>query len=434
MVTSFFRDPETFEELKRQVFPRLLQERPPETPIRIWVPGCASGEEPYSIAMVLLEYLAENDLHVPIQIFATDVSDAAIEKARVGSLDTEGRIREINLTAAGMLGRQRSALEGHPFIGFVHKDYKTSFLHELHRCRTGRTEVTCEVTLVCRAGRRIPVQVRVVPEEDADGNVVLCRVSITDIGRIKQAEAQREQLVEELQAKNAELERFCYTVSHDLRSPVVTICGFPGALKRDLEAGNLERMREDLAHAAKAAKKMEQLIGELLELSRVGRMSVPPEEVSLDDLAAEVLEALAGDLKGKNVRVEFSGGQTVLYGQRMRLAEVLQNLVENALKYLGENPSPRIAVGGWLRKNETICCVSDNGLGIESRFHEKIFGLFDKLVPKSEGTGVGLALVKRIVELHGGRVWVESDGPGKGSTFYFSLPPKHLSPLPRQSD
>ena len=106
----------------------------------------------------------------------------------------------------------------------------------------------------------------------------------------------------------------------------------------------------------------------------------------------------------------------------MRLLEVYQNLVENAVKFMGDQPAPRIEIGAHQNGEEVVCYVQDNGIGIDPRFHEKVFGLFDRLDQQVEGTGIGLALVKRIVEVHGGRIWVESTGEGHGSTFYFSFP------------
>ena len=105
-----------------------------------------------------------------------------------------------------------------------------------------------------------------------------------------------------------------------------------------------------------------------------------------------------------------------------RLLEIFQNLIDNSVKYMGPQPQPRIEIGARRSGNETVCYVGDNGIGIEPRFQEKVFGLFDQLDPKAEGTGIGLALVKRIVEIHGGRIWIESEGKGRGSTFCFVIP------------
>ena len=112
----------------------------------------------------------------------------------------------------------------------------------------------------------------------------------------------------------------------------------------------------------------------------------------------------------------------VVLGDRVRLTEVFQNLIANAVKYMGDQTNPRIEIGSRSDEAEVVCFVRDNGMGIDPRYHEKVFGLFERLDASNEGTGIGLALVKRIIEVHGGRVWVESEGRGQGSTFLFTLP------------
>jgi len=161
----------------------------------------------------------------------------------------------------------------------------------------------------------------------------------------------------------------------------------------------------------------------LLELSRIGRLMNPPEETPLDELAREAVITVAGRLAMRGVHVEIAPDLPVVYGDRTRLREVLENLLSNAVKYMGDQPHPRIEIG--VRYDgadaERVFYVRDNGMGIEPRYHQKVFGLFEKLDPKAEGTGVGLAIVRRIVEVHGGRIWVESEGAGLGSAFCFTL-------------
>jgi signal transduction histidine kinase len=240
----------------------------------------------------------------------------------------------------------------------------------------------------------------------------------------KQVEAEREDLIKELEDKNAELERFAYTVSHDLKSPLITIRGFLGFLEKDAVAGNLDRLHADIARIAEATARMQRLLDELLDLSRVGRMSSLLEEVAFDQIAREAVELAQGRITARGVQVEIADNLPVVYGDRARLVEVVQNLVDNAVKFMGDQSNPRITLGvlDAERSGMPIFFVQDNGIGIEPDYHERIFGLFNKLDVKSEGTGVGLALVKRIIDSHGGHVWVESDGAGQGSTFFFTLP------------
>ncbi|NQU36415.1 MAG: HAMP domain-containing histidine kinase [Actinobacteria bacterium] len=216
-----------------------------------------------------------------------------------------------------------------------------------------------------------------------------------------------------------------YTASHDLRSPLISTRWRLGALIEDLADGDMEQVRGHAAAMDASCDTMARLLNDLLELSRIGRVIAPPEKVSLNELVRGVLDLLTGQISTKNVTVEIAPGLPVLFGDLGRLAEVMQNLVENAIKYMGDQAEPRIEIGARRSGDEVVCYVCDNGIGIDPRYHEKIFDLFDQLDNSSEGTGVGLALVKRIIEVHGGRVWVESEGEGKGSTFYFALPSKH---------
>jgi signal transduction histidine kinase len=147
-----------------------------------------------------------------------------------------------------------------------------------------------------------------------------------------------------------------------------------------------------------------------------------PIEVSFEKIVEEALMLTRGRLMAGNIQTEIAPNLPAVKGDRPRLVEVMQNLIDNAAKFTGDQPNPLIQIGVRTENGEKIFFVRDNGLGIDPAFHDKIFGLFDKLDPKSEGTGVGLSLVKRIIEVHGGKIWIESEGKGKGSTFCFTLP------------
>jgi signal transduction histidine kinase len=250
-----------------------------------------------------------------------------------------------------------------------------------------------------------------------------------DISARKHVEAEREDLIRELEDKNAELERFTYTVSHDLKSPLITIRGFLGFLEQDAMAGKLDRLHADIARITEATTRMQRLLDELLDLSRVGRVRHLPEEIAFDQIAREAMELAQGHIMARGVQVEVADNMPVVYGDHTRLVEVVQNLVDNAVKFMGDQPEPKITIGALSaeRSGMPIFFVQDNGLGIEPEYHERIFGLFNKLDVESEGTGVGLALVKRIIDSHGGHIWVESDGAGRGSTFFFTLPRPAIS-------
>jgi len=245
---------------------------------------------------------------------------------------------------------------------------------------------------------------------------------LQDITDTKNALIEREKLIKDLERRNAELERFTYTVSHDLKSPLVTIQGYLGYIENDVFEGNHERIQKDIQRIKDATVRMQSLLKDLLELSRIGRMMNPFEDVPLADIIHEALNNVAGQIQENKIHIEIEGNLPIIHGDRARLVEVLQNLIDNACKYMGEQPTPRIKIGQRSKINHTVFYVQDNGIGIEPTYHENIFGLFNKLDPRSEGTGIGLSLVKRIIEeVHGGKIWVESEGKGKGSTFCFTI-------------
>jgi PAS domain S-box-containing protein len=247
-------------------------------------------------------------------------------------------------------------------------------------------------------------------------------IMVRDISQRKQIQIEREMLINELEDKNSELERFTYTVSHDLKSPLITIKGFLGFLEQDALNGNTSRLRRDIQRIGDATDKMQLLLSELLELSRIGRLTNPYQYIKFEELVDEVVELLHGRIQEKTVDVYVQEDLPTIYGDRRRLLEVLQNLVDNAAKFTGPQPAPRIEIGQiGVEDGKPIFYIKDNGIGIELIHQERIFGLFNKLDATSEGTGIGLALVKRIIEVHGGRIWVQSE-TGKGSTFFFTLP------------
>jgi len=239
---------------------------------------------------------------------------------------------------------------------------------------------------------------------------------------LEQRVGEREKLITELTAKNAELERFAYTISHDLKSPLVTIKGFIGYLEQDALSGNVVRLKGDTRRIANAVEKMQELLSDLLELSRIGRFVNSPEVIPFGELADAAIEPVEGRIQQRGVTVQIQPNLPSVYVDRQRMTEVLQNLLENAAKYMGDQPQPRIEIGQLGEEHgNPILYIRDNGMGLKTEYHERIFGLFNKLDARSEGTGIGLALVRRIIEFHGGRIWVESE-VDKGSTFLFTLP------------
>jgi PAS domain S-box-containing protein len=241
------------------------------------------------------------------------------------------------------------------------------------------------------------------------------------IERLQREIKDREKISSELEAKNAELERFAYTVSHDLKSPLVTIKGFAGLLAKDIAEQNSDKITDDLGKICGAADTMGNLLNDLLELSRVGRIMGEPVSCDLTQIAEQAAAFMTGETAKHQAEIIIED-MPIITGDETRLIEVFQNLVENAIKFMGEQTSPRVQVGADERDGYVHCFVRDNGMGIEKEFHEQVFGLFERLSIDVDGTGIGLALVKRIVEVHGGKIWIESEGSGQGSKVIFTLP------------
>lgn len=233
-------------------------------------------------------------------------------------------------------------------------------------------------------------------------------------------EVRVEERTAELRSANEELEAFVFTVSHDLRSPIITLKGYSQALQEDYGEALDETAKEYLDHIQSGSTKLGAIVSNLLTLARAGMILGPLEVIDFSYLINDVLDDQAPLLEDRGVECEVTGGPFQFTCDPERFPIIFTNLVSNAVKYMGEQPSPRIEIGCEEYEHEFQFSVRDNGMGIDPQYHEKIFELFQTLSP-GNGTGVGLALVKKIVNVHGGRVWVES-AVGEGSTFYVTLP------------
>lgn len=237
----------------------------------------------------------------------------------------------------------------------------------------------------------------------------------------KEDEEKKNILIGELEDRNAEMERFIYAVSHDLRSPLVTIQGFMGLLEQDIERDDAGRVRKDLLTIGDAVRRMDLLLALSLDMLHIGRVVNPSVDAPFGEIAKDALDRVDDLIRSRSIEVVVADDLPAVYVDRERILEAMANLIENCVKFLGDQKNPRIEIGYRLDAGETVFFVRDNGIGIPPSQHEKVFDLFYKVNQKSEGAGVGLAIVKRIIEIHDGRIWIESTA-GIGCTICFTLP------------
>ncbi|MGE5490794.1 MAG: sensor histidine kinase [Actinomycetota bacterium] len=249
----------------------------------------------------------------------------------------------------------------------------------------------------------------------------LQRMNVELERRVEERTAELMHANEALLRSNLELQQFAYIAAHDLQTPLRSISGFAQLLQKDY-LGRFDVNADDLIRrVVDNAQRMRTLIHDLLVYSKVDSLGRPFRPVDLDQLFDEVKTALAPRIQELEAEVT-RGKLPVVLGDRGQLAQVLHNLVDNGLKYHGSVP-PEVHVGAELKEGEWVVSVRDNGIGIASRHHKRIFEVFRRLHTQHAypGTGIGLALCRRVVERHGGRIWVESEA-GRGSVFHFTLP------------
>jgi PAS domain S-box-containing protein len=261
------------------------------------------------------------------------------------------------------------------------------------------------------------------PIQNIEGVVTNYLAIKTDITEQKAAAARLAGLVEELRRSNEELEQFAYVASHDLRQPLRMISAYLGLLDKKMGSTFDQDSRDFFTFALDGAKRLDRMIVDLLEYSRIGRITAPMGPVNLGDAVADAIRHL--DVAVKEAGAEIAMPQTLptVSGDANELLRLFQNLIGNAIKYMPADRSPRIEVSCRDDGREWVVGVKDNGIGIAPDDLKRVFGIFQRLVAREqyEGTGIGLAVCRKIAEHHGGRIWVDSE-PGTGSTFLVALP------------
>jgi PAS domain S-box-containing protein len=349
------------------------------------------------------------------------------------TIGQDGKIADVNAATERATGYSRGELIGNDF-----SDYFT----EPEKARMGYQQVFREgsvrdyaLEIQHREGHLTPVLYNASVYRDEAGQVVGVFAAARDITERKRAEeeirklnAELEQRVRDrtaqLEAANKELEAFSYSVSHDLRAPLRSIDGFSQALLEDYIDELDDEGKRFLSIIRGNTQKMGQLIDDLLVFSRLGRQEIRVSDIDMGKLAKAVSEELKLAVTERKLKFTINALNPA-QGDQAMIRQVLINLLSNAIKFTRPKKSATIDVGGGREGNENIYYVKDNGVGFDMQYVNKLFGVFQRVhsTEEFEGTGVGLAIVQRIIHRHGGRVWAEGK-VGEGATFYFSLPAK----------
>jgi len=334
--------------------------------------------------------------------------------------NVENLRRVINTNADSMLIVDRSGI-----VRFVNPATESLFsrkAEDLLGRQVGFPAVvgeTTELDIMQKGGKTATAEMRVVETEWEGESVYLA--SLRDITERKRAQRAQERLSQQLQARVSELETFSYGIAHDLRSPLVSIEGFSRLLRDDMLNHDAERIQEDIRLLESGVRKMQQFLNRTLEYSRAGQLIKRTRNVSFGKIVNEVITEFAEQVRSIGATVSLADKFPRVYADRTRIMEVLTNLLQNSIKYRDKTRPLAIEIGHRLSKGEVVFFVRDNGLGIDASEVEKAFTLFYRGTADGQGSGIGLAIVKKIIEAHGGRIWAESQS-GKGTTMCFTLP------------
>jgi PAS domain S-box-containing protein len=346
--------------------------------------------------------------------------ETSLDMLCIAGLD--GYFKRINPAWEQILGFSREELMAAPYLDFVHLDDRDNTAAEAKKLTTGVNTISFENRYRCKDGSYRWLLWRAT----TDFQTGLIYAAARDITDRKRAEDTLKETAAELKRSNDELAQFAYVASHDLQEPLRMVASFLQLLDKRYSAALDEDGKKYIGFAVDGAKRMQALIQDLLALSKVQTGTRPDELTDCAKVLRDVMQDLQIAIQEAGATVTCDALPT-LVADPTQLAQLLRNLIGNALKFHGQDPI-RIHVGVTRRPGEWVFSVKDNGLGIEPQFFERIFGIFQRLHSRDElpGTGIGLAVCKKIVERHGGRIWVESEH-GRGSSFFFTIPDKNLS-------
>jgi len=336
--------------------------------------------------------------------------------------DFDGNILAYNEGAHQIYGYAPEEIIGKKDIEifFPEEFIEAGKLQEIIDDLIGEERYSYEGEKVRKDGESFPAQILFTLTKDKSGKVVGFIEIVADLTERKRAE-RMEAEAQASKARVQQLETFSYGIAHDLRSPLLSIEGFSRELRADIQNQNMERVQEDIRLLESGVRKMQQFLNRTLEYSRAGYQVKPTKNVSFGKIAKEVITEFAEQVRSIGATVSLAETFPMVYADKMRIRQVLTNLVQNSIKYRGKTVPLKIEIGYRLSEDEVVFFVCDNGLGIDASETEKVFALFYRGTADGEGSGAGLAIVKRIIEAHGGRIWVQAQQE-KGTTMCFTLP------------
>ena len=338
------------------------------------------------------------------------------------TLDGTGNIIEANVTGASLLNWEKRALAEQPFYRFIDPECFSTFQSHLHKCRELRTKQLSTIRLAKRNGNPCDLLMETIAVFNDKGKFDHYRSSVTDVSELMRIQVALREQTAQLQAANKEMESFNYSVSHDLRSPLRAIDGYARMILRQ-EGNKFDEETTRKFNMIRAnIQQMGLLIDGMLNLSRLGRQDLSTVKLDLARLANDVWNEMQALNPERVIKFTLSD-MPQAFGDRMLIKQVFVNLLGNAIKFTKHCAAAEVEAGGCVKDKELVYYVRDNGAGFDMAYYNKLFGMFQRLhsADDFEGTGIGLAIVQRIIHKHGGRVWAEGE-INKGATFYFTLP------------
>lgn len=339
----------------------------------------------------------------------------------LASVNMDNEVMRCNETLANKLGYAKDEILGRSVQFLHHEESIFNLTNTLKSFNEGENIKNVELQLKTKLGQVIDVILNVSLSKDYSGTIALKQFSWTDISELKRIENERIAYAERLETKNKELEQFAFIASHDLQEPLRTVTSFSELLATEYSAQFDETGKDSLNFILQATGRMQNLVKALLDYSRIGK-DAERQEISFLDIIEELKKDLSLKISETNTHIEYDVMDVRVMGFKNELRQLFLNLILNAIKFRKKGAHPIIKISSQKKENQVQFCIEDNGIGIANDHQDKIFKIFKRLHSRKdyEGTGIGLAHCQKIIDLHRGKIWVESS-LGKGSKFFFTL-------------